>query len=51
MQDWWKWWLKWWVIVGLGVLIVMILSEPPRLWFYLAVFVALMIYGFERSLH
>ena len=44
------WWLKWWTIAGFVALAIVIFSEPPRLWFWLAVLVALIFYGFERAL-
>ena len=44
-----KIWLKWWNIAGFGVLIVVMFSEPPRLWFWLAILFALILYGYERA--
>jgi hypothetical protein len=49
-KGWWRWWLKWYTIAGFVVLVITIFSEPPRLWFWLAVLVALIVYGFERYL-
>lgn len=51
MKVWWQQWLKWWTISGFAILIVVIFSEPPRLWFWLAILAALIIYGFERALN
>lgn len=50
-KGWWSWWLKWYTLAGFVALIVVIFSEPPRLWFWLAVLVALIFYGFERALN
>ena len=46
-----KWWLKWWTIAGFISLLIVMMSEPPRLWFWLAILVALIAYGFERALN
>ncbi|CCQ58800.1 hypothetical protein WH8501_21905 [Crocosphaera watsonii WH 8501] len=46
-----KWWFKWWTIAGFVVLGITVLSEPPRLWFWLAILAALIIYGFERAIN
>ncbi len=46
-----QWWFKWWTISGFVVLIVIIFSEPPRLWFWLAILAALIVYGFERAIN
>ena len=50
MKGWWRWWLKWWTLAGLVVLMIVIFSEPPRLWFWLAILAALIAYGFERAI-
>lgn len=50
-KAWLRWWLKWWTIVGFIILAIVILSEPPRLWFWLAVLAALILYGLERALN
>ena len=51
MKGWWRWWLKWWTLAGFVVLIIVIFSEPPRLWFWLAILAALIVYGFERAMN
>jgi hypothetical protein len=51
MKNWWQWWLKWWVWTALTVFIVVVFSEPPRLWFWLVLFIILLLYGYERSLN
>lgn len=51
MGQWWTWWLKWWVWTAATILIIIFLSEPPRLWFWLVLFVLVLFYGIERSLN
>ena len=43
-------WFKWWIVAGLVCLVVIMFSEPPRLWFWLAILFALIIYSFERAI-
>ena len=42
-------WFKWWIVAGFAFLLVVIFSEPPRLWFWLAILLALILYSFERA--
>lgn len=51
MDKWWHWWLKWWVLVAITIFILIIFSEPPRLWFWLVLFVVVMVYGLERAIN
>jgi hypothetical protein len=50
MEKWYKWWFKWWVWASAVTLAIVILSKPPQLWFWLVIFIALILYGFDRSL-
>ena len=44
-------WFKWSIIAGFACLLVVIFSEPPRLWFWLVILLALIIYSCERAIN
>ncbi len=50
-SPWWTWWLKWWIIAAVLVFLVLIFSEPPQLWFWLVLFLALVLYSTERAIN
>ncbi|QQE67627.1 hypothetical protein GFS31_43400 (plasmid) [Leptolyngbya sp. BL0902] len=50
-SPWWAWWLKWWIIAAGLVFLVLIFSEPPQLWFWLVLFLALVLYSTERAIN
>lgn len=50
-SQWWSWWLKWWVIAAAIAFLIMINSEPPQLWFWLVMFLALIFYSIERAIN
>ena len=50
-SPWWTWWLKWWLIAAVLIFLVLIFSEPPQLWFWLVMFLALVLYSTERAIN
>lgn len=50
-SPWWSWWVKWWILAAAGVFLILILSEPPQMWFWLVMFIALILYATERAVN
>lgn len=50
-KQWWKWWFKWWIVADTTILIVILNSEPPQLWFWIVLFLVLILYGTERAIN
>jgi hypothetical protein len=41
----------WWILADVAIFVVVLMSEPPQLWFWLVVFVVILLYGIEQSIH
>lgn len=41
----------WWFLAELVILMFLFLSQPPQLWFWLALFLLILFYNIEQALH
>jgi hypothetical protein len=41
----------WWVVADGVIFCILLVSEPPQLWFWLVLFMVILAYGIERSWH